>query len=207
MNLARYDLYPAQRIKPKFLREVKTEALLVFVRITLEQIFNDKNKDKIFKAFELDEENDYVEQVLRDLLSYLKQHVVSPDYFTFIVNGLSTIPYMRLLARQEEPLVVYFNSIIRCIENILQKSEPWIPELLIFALLSEWILEEGKSMALYPFVEKIDYLRILDIFDRAMLQSDKNTRLLMLAMYQISSKLIANINNTTYKVKKVNKKR
>ena len=44
------------RIKPLLLRDVKTEALLVFVRTTLEDYFNQINKSGYY--FQLGNEND-----------------------------------------------------------------------------------------------------------------------------------------------------
>jgi len=53
--------YCTDRIKPKLLREQKTEALLVFIRTTLEQYFKIMGDDKInYAEFGTQEDTKYI---------------------------------------------------------------------------------------------------------------------------------------------------
>mgnify|MGYP003488283989 CR=1 FL=1 len=69
------------RVKPKLLRDVKTEALLVFIRTTLEQSFY--QIDNVGYNFLLgnDEDNEYVYSTLKKLLIQLEDTVINSSYF------------------------------------------------------------------------------------------------------------------------------
>ena len=68
------------RVKPKLLRDVKTEALLVFIRTTLEQSFY--QIDNVGYNFILgnDEDNEYVYSTLKSLLVQLEDTVINSSY-------------------------------------------------------------------------------------------------------------------------------
>ena len=102
--------------------------------------------------------------------------------------------------------MVYYDSLVKTIERLLKDGNLWIPELIVIALLSEWIIEEEKSTYFYPFLNDINYLDLLSRYDNAKIGLDKDKKEIMLNMYKISSTLIEKLKNTKYKVSK-NKKR
>ena len=92
-------------------------------------------------------------------------------------------------------------SIVKQIETSLQEGDIWIPEQIILSLLSEWILEENKSLTLYPFLNDIDYLKLLSHYENARNNEKKNSlRENVIEMYKISSSMIKRLKNSKYRV-------
>ncbi len=201
------------RIKPTQLREQKTEALLVFIRTTLEQYFKDLADSKIHFQMGTNEDNKIVDKTLQTLLNKLQETVVNSTYLRSITLTASKSKSMMMLAKKEEPLMVYYNSIVKQIELSLSQGQNWIPEQLVICLLSEWILEEEKSTVLYPFLKDIDYTSLLSRYDTVTIQAKKdedwNKTLAIKTMYQVASELIQKLKNTTYKIntKRISKSR
>ena len=194
------------RVKPKLLRDVKTEALLVFIRTTLEQSFY--QIDNVGYNFLLgnDEDNEYVYSTLKKLLIQLEDTVINSSYLRSLIENSHKNATLKVLAKKEEPLMVYYDTLVKTIESSLPNGSSWIPELVVVALLSEWIIEEEKSTYFYPFLNDINYLDLLSRYDNAKIGLDKDKKEIMLNMYKISSTLIEKLKNTKYKVSK-NKKR
>lgn len=198
-----------KRIKATFLRDIKTEALLVFTRATLEQFFDDIKHKPFKQVYYSTKDYLYVEEILKLLLQELQEYIVSPAYFKYFADNIKYNSSLKVLAKREEPLMVYYDAIIKCMGNSLEKGTPWIPELFIFTLLSEWIIEEEKSIVLFPFLNNINYLSILEIYDKTRIQSNTETRQLILKMYKVSSRIIKCLNNIHYKIntKRISKAR
>ena len=194
------------RVKPKLLRDVKTEALLVFIRTTLEQSFY--QIDNVGYNFLLgnDEDNEYVYSTLKKLLIQLEDTVINSSYLRSLIENSHKNATLKVLAKKEEPLMVYYDTLVKTIESSLPNGSSWIPELVVVSLLSEWIIEEEKSTYFYPFLNDINYLDLLSRYDNAKIGLDKDKKEIMLNMYKISSTLIEKLKNTKYKVSK-NKKR
>ena len=192
------------RIKPKFLREQKTEALLVFIRTTLEQHFEDIESNKPYFQMGTIDDNIFVDTTLKVLLKALQQTVVNSSYLRSITATAHKNQAMMMLAKKEEPLMVYYNAIIKTLENSLLQGENWIPEQLTLCLLSQWILEEEKSTALYSFLDDIDYTAVLSRYDLVLIQAKKdedwNKIMAIKSMYNVANKIIDKLNHTTYKV-------
>ena len=188
------------RIKPTLLRDVKTEALLVFIRTTLEQSFYQiENVGYHFKLGS-DEDNEEVYNSLKMLLSHLEDTVINSTYLRSLIENSHKSNTLKLLAKKEEPLMVYYDSIVKGIEVSLSNGSSWIPELVVISLLSEWIIEEEKSINLYPFLKDIDYLDLISKYDNSKKELDEEHREVIMNMYKISSKLIDRLKNTKYKV-------
>jgi len=204
---------PKNRIKPKLLREQKTEALLVFIRTTLEQYFKDLDINKIHFNMGTKEDNQIIDETLKNLLENLQETVVNSTYLRSITTTATKSQAMMMLAKKEEPLMVYYDAIIKQIEISLSQGTNWIPEQLVICLLSQWILEEEKSTILYPFLNDIDYTALLSRYDKVMIQAKKdedwNKTLAIKIMYKVGDELIMKLKNTTYKIntKRVSKSR
>ena len=167
-----------QRIKPKLLREQKTEALLVFIRTTLEQYFSELKRGEINITIGTQEDTQYINDILKKLLDYLQEHVVNSTYLRSLV----------------------INSQKNSIENNLPNGTSWIPELMVLALLSEWILEEERSIHLYPFLKELDYIDLLEKYDLVRLNTDDNKKEIIMNMYKLSTNLIKSLKKTSYKI-------
>ena len=201
------------RIKPKLLREQKTEALLIFIRTTLEQYFKDLDNNK--PSFEIGSKEDceLLDKSLRSLLSNLQETVVNSSYLRSITATAKKSQAMMMLAKKEEPVMVYYDAIVKQIQTSLLQGQNWIPEQLVLCLLSEWIIEEEKSTALYPFLNDVDYLDLFNRYDKVRIKAKKdedwNKMSAIMNMYKVGNDLIHRLKNTTYKInpKRVSKSR
>ena len=194
------------RIKPLFLRDVKTEALLVFIRTTLEDYFKQIENSSYYFELGSKEDNQFVYNELKKLLEKLQDTVINSSYLRSLIENAPKHQSLKALAKKEEPLMVYYDSLIKTIERLLTNGSSWIPELIVISLLSEWIIEEEKSTYFYPFLKDLDYIDLINRYDNAKIGLDKDKKEIMLNMYKISSTLIEKLKNTKYKVSK-NKKR
>ncbi|WP_419770033.1 MAG: hypothetical protein ACNI3C_11955 [Candidatus Marinarcus sp.] len=195
------------RIKPKLLREMKTEALLVFIRTTLEEYFYQLDNQAIQYNIGSDEDVQYISSTLRDLLHKLQECVVSSTYLRSLIANMHKNSTLRIIAKKEEPLMVYYDSIIKALEVNMHNGQPWMPELMVIALLSEWIIEEEKSVFLYPFLGNINYLELLTIYEKTKLNLEEEKREIIMNMYKISSNLILKLKLCTYKMNSRRKKK
>jgi len=146
------------RIKPKLLRDIKTEALLVFVRTTLEEYFNQIDRDGYYFQLGTKEDNQFIHKNLRYLLDEVQETAINSSYLRSLIENASKNATLKILAKKEEPLMVYYDTLIKTIEKSLPNGSFWIPELVVICLLSEWIIEEEKTTYFYPYLKNIDYL-------------------------------------------------
>ena len=189
------------RIKPLLLRDVKTEALLVFIRTTLEDYFKQIENSSYYFELGSKEDNQFVFNELKKLLEKLQDTVINSSYLRSLIENAPKHQSLKALAKKEEPLMVYYDSLIKTIERLLTNGSSWIPELIVISLLSEWIIEEEKSTYFYPFLKDLDYIDLINRYDNAKIGLDKDKKEIMLNMYKISSTLVQKLKNTKYKVK------
>ena len=194
------------RIKPLLLRDVKTEALLVFIRTTLEDYFKQIENSSYYFELGSKEDNQFVFNELKKLLEKLQDTVINSSYLRSLIENAPKHQSLKALAKKEEPLMVYYDSLIKTIERLLTNGSSWIPELIVISLLSEWIIEEEKSTYFYPFLKDLDYIDLIKRYDNAKIGLDKDKKEIMLNMYKISSTLIEKLKNTKYKVNNYQKK-
>ena len=198
------------RVKPKLLRDIKTEALLVFVRTTLEDYFYQIEKGSCFFKLSNEEDMKYVHNNLRKLLDYLEDSVINSSYLRSLIENANKNASLRLLAKKEEPLMVYYDSLVKSIERLLPNGTFWIPELIVICLLSEWIVEEEKSIYFYPFLKDFDYIDLINRYEVIKKDLEVDKKEVILNMFIISTKLIEKLKKVDFKfnsMKQKNKKR
>lgn len=189
------------RTKPKLLREQKTEALLVFIRTTLEQHFQIMDADeKEYPEFSSKEDTEYIYAELNKLLDNLKDCVVNVSYIKSIIENSGKSKIFHMVALKEKPMMVYYDSLAKSIEKNLINGSSWIPEVMVVCLLSQWIIEEEKSSYLYPFLNNFNYLDLIDRFDKAKLEESEEKKEIIMNMYQLSTLLIADLQKCSFKL-------
>lgn len=188
------------RIKPKLLREIKTEALLVFIRTTLEQSFKQIQKDGFLFQLGSDADNELVYNTLKDLLEKLQDTVINSSYLISLISNSHKSSFFKTMAKKEEPLMHYYDSVVKGIEAKLTNGKQWIPELVVISLLSEWIIEEEKSVYLYPFLADIDYLTLINKYDEIKTTLDDEKKEVVMEMYRLSSDLVQRLKTSSYKI-------
>lgn len=194
------------RVKPKLLRDIKTEALLVFVRTTLEQCFY--QIDNVGYNFRLgtDEDNEIVYSSLKFLLEQLQDTVINSSYLRSLIENSHKNITLKVLAKKEEPLMVYYDTLVKAIESSLKNGSSWIPELVVISLLSEWIIEEEKTAYFYPYLKDIDYLDLISRYDDTKKTLDIDKKEIIMNMYKTSSVLIEKLKKAEYKINTTRRK-
>ena len=194
------------RIKPLLLRDIKTEALLVFIRTTLEQSFH--QIETIGYNFKLgnEEDNQYVYATLKNLLVQLEDTVINSSYLRSLIENSHKNATLKILAKKEEPLMIYYDTLVKTIETYLPNGSFWIPELVVISLLSEWIIEEEKSTYFYPYLKDINYLDLITRYDSSKKELIQNQKEIIMNMYKLSSKLIEKLKKVEYKINTNRKK-
>ncbi len=154
-----------KRVKPSLLRDVKTEALLVFARTALERYFDQIDAHGGYPRLGSEEDTVFVYETLRGLRDQLQSHVVNVDYLIVVVKGSEQYPQFRLLAKYEEPLVWYYNTMAKKVVSYFSDATSFIPEFLVVCMLNHWIHEEEKSIQGYPFLQETDFSTLIDVFE------------------------------------------
>ena len=191
---------PAQ-ICIKLLRDIKTDALLIYIKTVIEELLeNIKNETyKIDLGYE--NFNKKIEENIIELNIKLDKTIINAYELKSFMAYQQMKQTNHKLLPNDEALVFYYNTIVKQIETQLKEGELWIPEQIILALLSEWVLEEEKSTIFYTFLNDFDYLRLLSYYETAR-NNEKNINLRenIIRMYQISSSMIKRLKNSKYKI-------
>ncbi len=189
------------KIKVKLLREIKTDALLIYIRSVLEELLAKIEKNEYSINLGYDEFNEEIKNNVLFLLSNLQKSILNANELKkIIVMEQNKRPNKRLLP-DDEALILYYNTLVLQIESVLHEGEPWIPEQVIFALLSEWVIEESKSTYFYPFLNEIDYLKLLNYYEQiAKEEVETDIKSNVLKMYEIASSMIRKLKNCKYKM-------
>jgi len=199
------DNYCENRIKSNLLGGVKTEAVLVFTRTALERIFDKLDEQSTPPLLGTKENTKYIYDNLRNLLNDLKKNVISVDYLIELMQNTKNDPMNTDLRREtkyEEPLIMYNDTMAKRMNYHFSTSKTSIPELLIICILSNWFLEDEKSTKLYPFIDKYDFLTLIEKFEiYAQNESDKQIKLIS-KMQLVSIDIIEYLKKAQYKFNK-----
>jgi hypothetical protein len=189
------------QIKLKLLRDFKTDALLIYIKTVIEELLENIKKETYKIDLGNDEFNLEIEESIKTLNSHLSKNIINAYELKAFMSFSQIKTKKNKLLPNDEALVFYYNSIVKQIELQLQEGDIWIPEQIVLSLLSEWILEENKSVVLYPFLNEINYLKLLGYYEIARNSEKKNTlRENIINMYKISSSMIKRLKNSKYRV-------
>lgn len=189
------------QIKIKLLRDVKTDALLIYIKTVIEELLENIKNEKYKIDLGNKEFNNEIFENISKLNDKLSFSIINAYELKAFVSYQQLKNRKNKLLPNDEALVFYYNSIVKEIESKLDNGELWIPEQIILSLLSEWILEEEKSIEFYPFLKEFNYLKLLGFYETAR-NFEKNQQLKenITKMYKISSSMIKRLKNTKYKI-------
>jgi len=190
------------RIKPSLLRDVKTEALLVFARTALERYFAQLDKVNAKTVAETDEEAIYVYDTLKKLLTKLQECVVNVDYLIDLAHGARKYPYLKVLRKQEEPLMEYYDIMAQKVRNHYNGEFVDLPVFLVISVMAEWILGEERSTHMYPFLHEIDFLELIGKFEDNRNNFLDGSTCKISEVHELSFKVIEKLKNHKYKANK-----
>ena len=191
------------------LMDIKTEALLVFARTALERYFAQIDKAEYKPTVGTDAETKYVYDTLRKLLVNLQESVVNVDYFMKLTKESKNSSQLRELAKYEDPLISYYDVMADEVAKFYAEKPAYLPEYLIICTLTHWIMEEEKSINLYPFLKDIDFLDLMSKFEIDRKSFEKDDLCVISDIHNVSFKIIEKLKNKKYKVdaKRVSKTR
>jgi len=190
------------RIKPTMLSGVKTEALLVFARTALERFFQHIDEHELQPQVGSKEETEYVYSALRDLNVKLQDSVVNADYLINLVQRAKQHPELKSMAKVEEPLMNYYDVMAQRVAIHFNDKPAYIPEFLVICVLSHWILEEEKSIDLYPFLKDIDFEKLTYVFEMNRKEFIKDDFCVISDIFEISCATIEKLKSMKYKANK-----
>jgi len=190
------------RIKPALLRDVKTEALLVFARTALERYFRELDTTSMESTSETDEDATYVYNTLKKLLVQLQECAVNADYLIHLVQSANRHPEFKFLVKQEEPLMDYYDKMAHTVRSHFHNEPVYLPVFLVVSVLAEWILGEEKSTHIYPFLDEIDFLELIGKFEdnRKHFYQDETCKIS--EIHELSFKVIEKLKKHKYKANK-----
>lgn len=190
------------RIKPSLLRDVKTEAILVFARTALERYFKQLDTESSLANITTDEDSVYVYETLKSLLVNLQENVVNVDYLITLVQYEQVSPQARLLKKQEEPLMEYYNCMAQQVKNHFNDDLVYLPAFLVITVLAEWTLGQEKSTSIYPFLDEIDFLELMASFEKRRESFANNDSCHVSDIHELSLNVVERLKNFKYKINK-----
>lgn len=190
-------------MKISSLRNIKTQALLVYLKTICSEYFEEKD-------YKLDLGVTLYNNEIKDAINFLSSNFSVTIWdvnelcefikIFHIRNSQIDLPYTY------KALVFYYNALINEFEANFRSGDKLIPEIIIFSLLSEWIFEEEKSIAEYSFLKEIDYVKLLGYFELARNNEKKEElRQSVKIMYMSSSKAIKKLKNSKFKIDRIRK--
>jgi hypothetical protein len=190
------------RIKPLLLRDVKTEALLVFARTALERYFTKLDESNIEPIIGNNEETIYIYSTLRTLLARLQECVVNVDYLINLVQVTKKYPKLKALTEKEQPLIAYYDTMAQKVSSHYQEKPAYLAEFLVICVIAEWILGEEKSTHMYPFLNEIDFLELIGKFENNRHSCCLDDKCKISEIQELSFKIVEKLKNYKYKVNK-----
>jgi len=196
------DKYCTNRVRPTLLRDVKTEALLVFCRTALERYFAQIDAVNYKASVGTNEDTAYVYDTLRNLLQELQKSVVNVDYFIDLMQLSAQNSLFHTLAKKEEALINYYDAMAKIIQVHYEGKIAYLPEFLVICVLDNWVSSEEHSIALYPFLKDIDFLELMSKFEENRAYFVREDGCSIKEIHQLSDKITNSLEKYKYKVNK-----
>jgi hypothetical protein len=200
MNQIKLDNNCKNRIKPSMIRDVKTEALLVFARTALERFFKRLDEKQLQPLVGNDANSEYIYDTLRELLYKLQECVVNVDYLIELIQYAKKYPSLKKYAKSEEPLITYYDAMAKRMEHFFPSKTTFMPEFIVICTLSYWIQEEQKSIVLYKFLQDVDYNTLIEKFELYGQTLEDENKTLIIDMHKVSLDIVQTLQATKYKV-------
>lgn len=178
-------------MRTKLLRDIKTESLLIYIRSILEELINQIENNRYKIDLKDDQVSAEIQKNIFFLYNNLQKSVLSPKELGIkIVTSNNEITKYNAIA-------FYYNNMLKEIQSSLKEGDHWIPEQVIFSLLSEWVLEEEKPTIGFPFLEKIDYIKLLSFYEKP--KANEEYKKNLLKMYRISGSMIKKLKSSKFR--------
>lgn len=201
MKLQKNKLEYKNNIRVKLLRDYKTDALLIYIKTMLDEILQNISNQTYEISLGFKEFNKDILKNIKFLSNNLNQILIDINQLKLILKHKQDKYPDNRLPPADEALIYYFNNIIKEVEFNLKDGDLWIPEQVIFSLLSEWLIEEEKSADLYPFLNEVDYTKLLSYYEIARNHDvDVVFKEKTIDMFYISNCIIKKLKESKYKI-------
>ena len=150
------------------LKDIKAQMLLTLALRFLDDYFLslDKNENELFGIYEVTPTSkDTILEVAATLRTYLEDNILRREILSNIIKNANESHQHLLLAKQYEIHGVFHDYIANSFTKFIKKGSPWVPELLAFALINTYKVQNVKPFVKHPFIEEFDFSKVLSIYE------------------------------------------
>ncbi len=158
------------------LKKLKADTLLLIIHSLLcdyEKIkIEDDSKKDILPISDL--EIEFINKSVHDLRNYLENNIVVSETFFYIFKNKNQSPLFLKIAKNLEPMRVYYQYLTSLFSNKITKGSFWIPELLAFSLIHYFKKEYQKSFVNHPIIQDFPTEKLLNIYNKNNIEIKKH---------------------------------
>ncbi|PLY09922.1 MAG: hypothetical protein C0626_07605 [Arcobacter sp.] len=158
------------------LKKLKVDTLLLIIHSLLcdyEKIdIKDESKKNILpiNSYEIE----FINRSVHNLKNYLENNIVVNETFLYIFKNKNQSPLFLKIAKNLEPMRVYYQYLTSLFSNKITKGSFWIPELLAFSLIHYFKKEYQKSFINHPLIEDFPTEKLLNIYNKNNIEIKKH---------------------------------
>lgn len=158
------------------LKKLKVDTLLLIIHSLLcdyERIdIKDAAKKDILpiNSYEIE----FINRSVHDLKNYLENNIVVNETFLYIFKNKNQSPLFLKIAKNLEPMRVYYQYLTSLFSNKITKGSFWIPELLAFSLIHYFKKEYQKSFINHPLIQDFPTEKLLNIYNKNNIEIKKH---------------------------------
>lgn len=190
----------------KLFNKIKTDALMIYIRTTLEELIKRIERNEYNLNLYTQEFNNEILKNMYILLNNLKKTIFNSEELEYKVAIRKLKNTKNEWFSYENALFFYFNIIVNKMILNIKNGNTWIPDQIIFSLLSEWIIENEKPIPSYLFLKDFDYTKLLSYYEitRNNTSNDSLKRNISI-MFNVSSSVIQKLKASKYKINNTRK--
>ncbi|WP_419765289.1 MAG: hypothetical protein ACNI28_02400 [Arcobacter sp.] len=158
------------------LKKLKVDTLLLIIHSLLWDyekidIKDDSKKDILpINSHEIE----FINKSVHNLKNYLENNIVVNETFLYIFKNKNQSPLFLKLAKNLEPMRVYYQYLTSLFSNKITKGSFWIPELVAFSLIHYFKKEYQKSFIKHPLIEDFPTEKLLNIYNKNNIEIKKH---------------------------------
>jgi|GEM_PF-5681618 len=149
------------------LQKLKLDTLLMIVHHLLREYKKeDIKKESPLTVDITDKEFNFLDTNICSLHKYLDQNIITTNTLYYIFSNKHKSVLMSNIAKNLEPMKVYYKYLTSLFATKLSSGSNWIPELFALSLLYSYKKEHGKSLSSYPFLDDFPIEQIIEIYNK-----------------------------------------
>lgn len=158
------------------LKKLKVDTLLLIIHSLLSDyekidIKDESKKDVLpINSYEIE----FINRSVQYLKNYLENNIVVNETFLYIFKNKNQSPLFLKIAKNLEPMRVYYQYLTSLFSNKITKGSFWIPELLAFSLIHYFKKEYQKSFINHPLIQNFPTEKLLNIYNKNNIEIKKH---------------------------------